>query len=322
MFVTTNPKYKYDVPNKSGWNMLPSTFTQRGMNVLGLGKYDLHKFLFKYFKFKPDLIIVEWVPSSTIPIFFKKLGIVRCPIILNWGDYYAEMMTNYPRFLVKAMEDYAVKNVDYITTVSKRNEEIAKKYGKKVYYIPHGVFESKIKSKINLDSLKTKSKNLKVIYLGEQTKWKKVDQIIQAAQNANCDLFLFGETNHEFAELAKEHKNIHFMGYIPELEVQSVLKQADIFVSTSDQDCNYKFFEYIRVGKPILTYDGLPAKLFTHGEDAFLTRDFKKGLIELLTNDKLREKLERNVKKIKTFTWGEITDKYISLFEKIISKQI
>lgn len=322
MFVTTNPHYKYDLPNKSGWNMLPSKFTQKGIKVLGLGKYELHTFLAKYFQFKPDLIIVEWVPSSTIPIFLKKLGIVKCPIILNWGDYYADMMTNYPHFLIKLMEDYSVKNADYITTVSKRNEEIAKKIGKKVYYIPHGVFETNLKSKINLDKLKTKNFNVKVIYLGEQSKWKKVDQIISAAKTSNCDLFLFGATNEEFAKTAKENKNIHFMGYIPELEVNSVLTQADILVSTSDQDCNYKFFEYIHAGKPILTYDGLPAKLFIHKKNAFLTKDFKQGLLELITNKRLREKLERNIKKIKTFTWDEITEKYLSLFNKIISNKV
>jgi len=319
MFVTLNPSYKYDQPKKSGWNLLPSLFTQKGIKVLGIGKYDLHKFYFKYLKFNPDIIIVEWPPSCFFVPFLKKFKLIKKPIILNWGDYYTEMMTNYPKFIVRFMENYAVKNVDYITTVSKKNEKIAKKIEKKVSYIPHGYFKTTKKTSINLDKLKTNKKNLKVIYLGEQTKWKKVDQIINAVKGLDCDLFLFGIPNSEFQKIAG--KNVHFMGYLPELEVRTVLKQADILVNTSNQDCNYKFFEYISVKKPILAYDGFPRNILTHKETAFLTKDFREGLIELIENKKLREKLKRNIKNIKVFSWDEITKKYIDVFEKLISQK-
>ena len=39
------------------------------------------------------------------------------------------------------MEVFSVKNADFITTVSRRNEKRAKQMGKKVLYIPHGYFE-------------------------------------------------------------------------------------------------------------------------------------------------------------------------------------
>jgi glycosyltransferase involved in cell wall biosynthesis len=241
-------------------------------------------------------------------------------VLFNWGDYYAEMMPNYPKFIVSFMENYAIKNSDYITTVSKRNEKIAKKYNKKVFYIPHGYFKSNKKSKLNLDKLKTKKHNLKIIYLGEQSKWKKVDHLIKAVKGLDCDLFLIGHPNEEFKKISPS--NVHFINYINELEVRSVLKQADILVNTSNQDCNYKLFEYISIGKPILAFNGLPANIFTHKETAYLTKDFKQGLIELIKNKELRIKLSKNVKKIKTYSWDEITEIYLNLFQKIINKQI
>lgn len=320
MFVTNNPKYQYNVPTKSGWNLFPSLFTKKGENVFGIGKYELYKFYFKYLKFKPDIIIVSWVPASLIPIIFKKIGLVKCPIVLDWGDYYADMMTNYPRFIVKLMEDFTFKNADGITTVSKMNEKRARDFDKRVVYIPHGYFKSNIKTKINLDKLKTEKNNLKIIYLGEQSKWKKVDEIILAVKDLKCDLFLFGKTNPEFEKIASE--NVHFIGYIDELEVREILKQGDILVNTSNQDCNFKFFEYISVGKPILAYDGLPANILKHKENAYLTKDFRQGLIELITDKKLRKKLKKNVKKIKTYSWDEVTEFHLNFFRDILLENV
>jgi len=328
MFVTLNPKYNYNQPTKSGWNLLPSLFTERGEKVLGIGKNKLYKFYSEYLKFNPDLIIVEWPPACFLVPLFKKIGLIKCPIILNWGDYYSDMMSNsikHPRFLVRSMENYAAKNADYITTVSKYLESKAiKEFGrikdKEVFYIPHGFFESNKKSKINLEKLKIKKRNLKIIYLGEQSLYKKVDELIRAVEGLNCDLFLFGKPNPEFQKIASQ--NVHFMGYVLELEVRSVLKQADILVNTSNQDCNYKLSEYISIGKPLLAYDGLPANIFTHKENAYLTRDFREGIIELIKNKKLRKKLENNIKKLRVFNWEQITEMYITLYNQIISKKL
>jgi len=316
MYVTNNPEYRFDQYTHSGWNLLPSLMSKKGVNILGVGKKDLHKFYLKYLKFKPDIIILAWVPACFIPPFFKKLGLVKCPLVLNWDDYYVDMMTNYPRKLVKFMEDFTVKNVDYITTVSKINKKKSEQEGKLVFYIPHGYFDNPVKTKVNLDKLKTKKNNVKIIYLGEQIKFKKIDQMIEAVNGIDCDLFLFGTTNPEFVKIAG--KNVHFMGYIPELEVRAVLKQADILINPSNQDCSYKFFEYLSVEKPILAYEGLPRLLLTHGVNAYLTKDFKAGLIELIKNKNLRKKLEKNTKKFKTFSWDYLCNKHIELYKKMV----
>jgi glycosyltransferase involved in cell wall biosynthesis len=187
---------------------------------------------------------------------------------------------------------------------------------KRVFYLPHGVEGDTIKTKYNLKKLMENKKNLIAIYLGEQSRYKQVDKIITAVKNQPCDLFLFGAINKELLPL--KTKNVHFMGYANPREVPSLLKQADILVNTSDQDSNFKFFEYIRAGKPILAFAGRPRFLFEHGKTAYLTKDFSSGLKELISNAKLRRVLEHNVKKMKTFSWEEIADKYLELIEKVI----
>jgi glycosyltransferase involved in cell wall biosynthesis len=188
---------------------------------------------------------------------------------------------------------------------------------KKIFYIPHGV-ESKIKkTKINLDLFKTSPENLKVIYVGDQfTKFKKVDKIVLAAKGLKCDVFLFGTTNKELIPLGG--KNVHFMGQIHPYEIPSVLKQADILVNTADMDHNFKLFEYIRAGKPILAIDGKARYIFTHGENAFLTNDIGKGLNILINNKRLREKIEENVKKIQIKTWNEVSRAHLEICENLV----
>jgi glycosyltransferase involved in cell wall biosynthesis len=294
-------------------------YLNKKINLKSVGKPDWIRFYSIYSKFKPDLIIVEWIPASIIPLFLRRLGIINCPITLNWGDYYAEMMDNslkHPKFITRWMEDYTVRNVDFITTVSRRNEKIAKKRGKQVFYIPHGIFDTNKKTKVRLEKLKTRKGNTIAIYLGDQSKWKKVDQLIEAVKGLPCDLFMFGETNPEFQKIAS--KNVHFMGWIDRLEVKSLLEQADILINTGDQDCNYKLFEYINARKVILAYDGLTNNILTHGENAFLAKNFKTGLIELIKNKKLREKISRNIKKYKTYTWEEIIEMYLKVYKKML----
>ncbi len=345
MSVTNNPgKVRTDMLTQSGsdtgWNMLPSLFVRAGVEFLGIGIYELQKFYSLYLKFKPDLIVVEWIPAALVPIVFRKLRMVKCPVTLNWGDYYAEMIPSYPgwlskyidksapahatkgaafifrpKWMLRFLENYAAINVDFITTISRRNEARARQFGKEVHFIPLGYWPPK-PTKINLNLVQTGENYLKVVYVGSISRAKLVDVMIEGVRGLPCDLFLFGRPDPALQAIAPE--NVHFMGYVDETEVISVLKQADIVTSMNDQDCNYKFIEYIAAGKPILTYDGLPANVFKHRETAYLTKNFRSGLVDLLNDAPLREALTKNVSSIEVFTWDQIIAKYIDVYQQYL----
>ena len=290
MFVTNCNYHLYDPKNIV--NILQYYWEEKGAKIFGIGKYNLHKFYIEYLRFNPDIIVTSWVPAAFVPVFFKKLGLVKCPIVHRWEDYYVEMMTNYPSFLVGFMEKFTAKNADYIITVLKTRETEARKMGKTTFLLPYGITarDSK-KSDLDLSKLKTKKGNLIVIYSGSQERWKRVDRIINAVKGEKCDLFLIGTPNPENQKLAEEHKNIHFMGFRDSTELSSILKQADILVNTADHDMCMKFLDYISVNKPILAYNKRSVNFFVHKKNAYLTSDFKKGLRELINDKKLREKL-------------------------------
>lgn len=166
LIVSNNREHTYEQLPR-GWIALPYLFSKLGCEVMSIRKKDLLKFYQLYKKFKPDIIVSSWVPAGNIPVFLRKLGLIKCPIVHAWDDYYEEMMTNYPRFIVRFLENNAIKNSDYITTVSRYNESRAIKMGKKVFFIPHGTNKKSKKTKISLNALKMKKNNLKIIYLGD-----------------------------------------------------------------------------------------------------------------------------------------------------------
>jgi len=320
MFVTNNPKFEYHKQPKMGWNLFPSLFTNEGQIVYGVNKSKLLYTYSEYKKFQPSIISTTWTPACFIAALLRKVKLIKCPVIFNWDDYYAEQMTNYPYFIVNFMEKFTAKNCDLIITISKYNHKKAKEMGLNSLYIPPGYFNGFSNSNINLKELKTKQKNFVIVYLGDQSKYKKVDKLIKAVKNLNCDLFLLGDINKKFKEFASE--NVHFLGYIPELEVRSILKQADILVNTSNQDCSYKLFEYISIKKPIIAFEGKASKILKHGINGFLTKDFRQGIIELIQNKPLLNKIKNNVKKIKVLTWEEVAEKHINIYNNLIKEKM
>lgn len=322
LHISNNPDTGNKQFEKIFWNNLLYPLKKK-TEVLDLGKKDIFKFYSHYLQFKPDIIISTWIPAGFVPVFLKKIGMIKCPIVHRWEDYYAETMTSYPHFLINFMENYTAKNADYIVTVLKTIYDKSKSFGKTVFLLPYGITPGTKKTNLKLDKLKTKKSNLKIIYLGEiNSSYKRVDKIIDAAKEVDCDLFLFGEQPSAFIkQTADNRKNIHFMEFVPPEQVASVLKQGDILVNTANHDISMKFLDYINARKPILALNDRPAKLFKHKENAYLTDDFKLGLIDLIKDKKLREKLSKNVKSIKTYSWSEVADIHLELYNKIINKE-
>ena len=114
--------------------------------------------------------------------------------------------------------------------------------------------------------------------------------------------------------------NCIFLGYVSKNDQWSVVDQADVVVCTSDQDCNAKLHEYMRMKKPILGYDGRANMLFENGHNALLTRDYPKALLNLLENPQLRNELVENAaNEIPVYTWEEIGEQFNQYFKKLLS---
>jgi glycosyltransferase involved in cell wall biosynthesis len=274
------------------------------------------KFYFDYLSFKPDIVVATGI-LGLIPCFFKKIGLLRKPIVHMWDDYYGEQMGKKWGALPSYLEMFSILNSDYITTMSKYNEVKAGILGKKVFFIPHGVQEN-----VKQTEIKLKGK-VKVVYIGDQSKYKQTDKMIESVRDLDCELYLFGKPNPEFQKQASS--NVHFMGFIPADEIPSVLKQADILINPSDQDSSFKFFEYIMAGRPILAFKGRPCYLLTHRENAFLTNNLSEGIKTLVKDKKLRTIITKGAEKLSketTLTWEKVAKKHLELYKRILKHEI
>jgi glycosyltransferase involved in cell wall biosynthesis len=304
---------KYDGKIETRYfHILANNFLQLGCKVDYLFKEDLFKLYHRYLKFKPD-ILISVSEEGPLPTLLKKLRLVWVPHLHCWTDDYTDIDSQeYGISFTAFCEYYTVANADFIITPSIYRKERCDLWGKRAFYIPHGVdtdFE------VTPEKLEGK---MPVVYIGEQSARKKVDKLIKACEGLDCDLYLFGDTNEAYRATAPT--NVHFMGYLHPSKLPGYLKAAKVLALTPDDDCTLKMFEYIKAGKPILATHGKPGYFLTHLENAYLTDDFSKGLAELIDHPELRDLLAKGVMKIKVFTWNEIAQMWLEAIHQALEE--
>ena len=276
-------------------------------------KKDLKWVYLRYLRFKPD-VVISVSEEGPLPTLLKKLKLIRAPHVHCWTDDYVDINgREFGISFIAFCEYFTVANADFIITPSVYRKERCELWGKRVFYIPHGV---------DADFARKRPARLegavKVVYVGEQSERKRVGELIAAADGLDCDLYLLGETNEEYQ--AKAPPNVHFMGYIDPSQIPSYLKAAHILAMTPDDDCTLKMFEYIKAGKAILATRGKPGYFLTHLENAYLTDDLAKGLRELISNPVLRNRLAEEVKKIKVYNWDEVAQLWLDALNQAMEE--
>jgi len=315
--LVTHGRKHYNETKKFGaWHSIAMHLDNMGHDIDFILKKDWLKIYLRYLKFKPDVIIVTGVIGYFV-MKLKKLGLIRCPIVLGWNDYFTEQMgKKWGISRVAKMEYYMMENADYITTPSKYLDVISKILNKKCTYIPHGVDERIY----DTEDIKLEG-DLKIVYSGEISEYKKVDKLIEAAKNNDkVSLYLMGDVADENI-LKDVPKNIIHVGFLTPRETFKYVKAADICAITSDQDSTLKMPEYLALGKPILALTGRSAYVLQHKTNAYLTDNFIEGIKELSEDKKLLKTLSDNAKKYKVYTWKEVSLMVENILKEVISSK-
>jgi glycosyltransferase involved in cell wall biosynthesis len=299
---------------KMRWHWLPQYFEEFGHEVDHVLKQDWKYYYFRYLQFKPD-VLISVGPIAFFPSLLKKMKLIGAPHVHDWTDDNVDINGKEHGITKMGLYEYfTVENADYITTPSIFKKERCELWDKPVFYIPHGVnpdFDEREPAELY--------GKIKILYSGEQSKRKRVDKLVEAVKDIDCELYLFGKTNEDLKKIASQ--NVHFMGLIKYTELPVYLKAADILVLTADDDCTLKMFEYIKAGKTILGIRGRVNYVLTHRENAYLTDDLAKGLKELIEHKDLRDQLANNAKSIKIYTWKEVAGEYIKFLERVTSNK-
>jgi len=186
------------------------------------------------------------------------------------------------------------------------------------------------------------SKDKKVILaVSRLVKWKRVDRIINAiplviSKYNNVIFMIVGDGDDKaYLENLVEKLNIKdyvkFIGAVPHNEVKYYMNAADIFISTNDlSNVSNSLLEAMKCGKCVVTLNtGETSEIIKNNENGILLdvnyiNNLPNVIIQLLNDEKLRNKLGRNARKyaLENFlTWDQRIKMEIKFIEELCLKK-
>lgn len=300
---------------------------RRGWDVAWLGAHETRN-PFRLAKeidaFRPDIIYTYGATSAIWPIFLKRhLCRHRAfTVVHGWDDHYDRIgreVLGWPgKILLGLSQKFLVKHSDAVVTLSYALQQLGRTWGVDCQYIPNGADPREmltVKGGIELTG------RFNLVYTGDKARWKRTEDICRAMRQLPKEIKLY-LTGRDEAYLKKYRSdNCIFLGWLSKEEQYNVMRQADAFVCTSNQDCNAKLQEYLRWKKPILALHGEADNFFTDGETALLATDGDYApLIKRLAGDPaLCKRLAENAARdIPVYSWAEIAEQFEAYFMKVM----
>jgi hypothetical protein len=231
-------------------------------------------FIFKAFKYKPDLVIVSYPPillafSVAIFCYFKKIKYIvdfrdAWPDIFTKNTFFKSMLF----FLLYPIINFTIRNSFKLTGCAPFFKDFITKYSntfqsKKYTYIPHTYFsnsdiENKLKSSVKNDN------KINLIYLGVLSNQRRIGEFIDfyKSYNDNLKMNLFICGNGDLLEDLKnkyESENVFFSGYIDLITMDSYSIDANVGIAPYELNEGFvtnvpnKIIEYLYYGLPIIT---------------------------------------------------------------------
>lgn len=165
-------------------------------------------------------------------------------------------------------------------------------------------------------------------------KWKGIDNTIlaiQALPDTVKEKIVFliigdGEDRDRLEKIVTQKDLIVFTGNIPREKLFSILKICDIYIHSAlpGGGLSTSLLEALYTGCAVIATPNEGAdEVIKNNENGLLikessAKEISQGIIELVNNDGLRNKIRDGAKRSMTqsFSWDNVTKQYISLFEK------
>ena len=297
--------------------------------------------IIKMLRYNLDILHVHTfgIPQQDLVILLEKLKSTKL-VCTPHGPFMALNDANYSRYAIALKKIYMPlikfvnKRFDKIVMVNPYQYNWMKDFGvskEQVVFVPNGMVKSTFnkisREKINKISKKYKLDGKFVIsYLGRIQKYKGIDQIIRIMPELlkikkNLVFVAIGEDAGDLSRLQEiigklKLDNIIFTGKISQDEREELLALLDIskiFVFSSEWEAfGIGLIEAMARENAVVSTDTEGSKFLVSKENGFLYKfddlnELKKCMKILLTNNKLREKMQKeNLKKARAFLWEKI----------------
>lgn len=224
---------------------------------------------------------------------------------------------------LKKEELEMAKNADSVITVTKAESDILNSLiGKKAEIVANGIDPKELSF-----SFSKKLRN-NILFVGNFTYFPNIDAMnffvnkVFPKLNPDVTLTIVGKKVH--AALGFDDPRIIKKDFVDDLI--SEYRNADILVFPVriGGGTNYKVLEAMSLGIPIVAYPdrlkGLNAKKDEHFLEAYYAEDFVKQIKKLMNDDKLREAIAINGRKLveKNFNWEKISDDLLRVWKNTL----
>lgn len=284
---------------------------------------------------KTPLDAIHCHDLDTLPIGVELKAKFKIPLVYDSHELWPDMLSrDLPYFfptLFARMEKKAFPHVDHlITTHEPFLEELLKRAERQ---IPSTIVMN-AKNIIHKDYQKPSNENLVAIYIGNLSKPRLVEGLIEAVlslEGVEAVIGGFGKPRQfqKISNLAKPEKNIDFLGVVPVDKVLSHTLEADVVICMTDpNDKNNsrasanKQFEAMSCGRPLICSEGTEIANFTikHGIGISVEHSVKglQGALVMLRDDaNLREDLGRKAlsKACNEFNWKAQSEKLAAVYK-------
>ncbi len=179
----------------------------------------------------------EYIKTFPLPVWIKPVRIIL-PVLLNW---------------LTRIDQRAAKNVDHwISNSDFVGKRIQQFYGKKSTTIYPGVETQKF-----VTAGKESKKRDYFLAVGRFIPYKKFDLLVETFAKNKLKLKLAGRGPEweRCKELAKNTKNIDFLGFVPDEELAELYAGARAFLFPAEEDFGLTPIEAMLAGTPVIYYN-------------------------------------------------------------------
>lgn len=310
----------------------PSNFLKAMLNVF---KPSLYRSLMnEIHRINPDIIHIVF--ELRFPFFFALLLSRNYPLVVTIHEPKPfSVKKNLKSFIKDAMQ---IVNCNLLIRCSSRiivhgrkhKEYLSKKVSSsKIEIIPHGDFSLFITSKSER-GIRTSKNN--ILFFGRIEDYKGIEYLIQAGKLAKQYIPTINITIAGAGDFAKYRKLIghddSFLvinRFISEEKVAELFQKASLVVlSYTDGSQSGIISIAYAFEKPVIaTNVGNLAEMVEDGKTGFIipprnVESLSDAMINVLKNDKLREEMGKNGKKLlKNFTWDGLGEKLVKIYKEI-----
>lgn len=229
----------------------------------------------------------------------------------------------------KISENYekdALTWADAITVVSKEAFDHYTALGYKVYQVPNAIDVSRI------DSSSDRKYKKQVLFAGRLSREKGIDSLVNIAKKLPNDIHVIilgtGPEEQKIIDLAKNHKNVHYLGYKKKEDTISIIQGSDVLIQPSLQEgISSTLLEAMACKTAIVASNiGGNAELIENGingilVDSFDVDSFVQQITNLFNNEQFRGILVENaLKTVKKYDWNQVGNLYLNIYESILDK--